>query len=134
MLSCEFLSLNISNLEHMNSVTKGKQGEDLAAAFLIKKGYSIMTRNFYYQKAEVDIIAQKEDVLCVVEVKWRQSDVHGDPYEFVTPKKRKLLARAAEYFIQKHNWQGETRFDIVSITGVAPNTSIEHIESAFYFF
>ena len=65
MLSCEFLSLNISNLEHMNSVTKGKQGEDLAAAFLIKKGYSIMTRNFYYQKAEVDIIAQKEDVLCV---------------------------------------------------------------------
>ena len=43
---------------------------------------------------EVDIIAQKEDVLCIVEVKWRKSNFHGAPYEFVTPKKRKLLARA----------------------------------------
>ncbi|NCG05196.1 MAG: YraN family protein [Bacteroidetes bacterium] len=118
----------------MNSVTKGKQGEDIAVRFLQKQGYTILVRNFYYQKAEIDIIAQKADVLCVVEVKWRKSDVHGAPYEFVTPKKRKLLARAAEFFIQKHNWQGETRFDIISITGVLPNIAIEHIESAFYFF
>ncbi len=118
----------------MKSVNKGKQGEDLAVAYLQKLGYEIVSRNFYYQKAEVDIIVQKADVLCIVEVKWRKSDFHGAPHEFVTPKKRKLLARAAEFFIQKHNWQGETRFDIVSITGVAPNITIEHIESAFYFF
>lgn len=118
----------------MNSVTKGKQGEDLAVTFIQKQGYTIVARNFYYQKAEIDIIAQKDDVLCIVEVKWRKSDVHGAPYEFVTPKKRKLLARAAEFFIQKHNWQGETRFDIISITGVLPNITIEHIQSAFYFF
>ena len=118
----------------MNTVNKGKQGEDFAIAYLQKRGYQIVSRNFYYQKAEIDIIAKKDGVLCIVEVKWRKSDFHGAPYEFVTPRKRKLLARAAEFFIHKHNWHGDTRFDIVSITGVMPNISVAHIKSAFYFF
>tara|TARA_E500000178_G_C16773041_1_gene640068 strand:- start:303 stop:590 length:288 start_codon:yes stop_codon:yes gene_type:complete len=63
----------------MNSVNKGKQGEDLAVTFLQKQGYTIVARNFYYHKAEIDIIAQKEDILCIVEVKWRKSDFHGAP-------------------------------------------------------
>lgn len=118
----------------MNTVNKGKQGEDLAAAYLQKRGYAIQARNFYYQKAEIDIIAQQKDLLCIVEVKWRKSSFHGAPQEFVTPKKRKLLARAAAYFIEKHQWQGETQFDIISITGTLPNHTIEHIQRAFYFF
>jgi putative endonuclease len=118
----------------MNTVNKGRQGEDLAIAHLQKHRYTIVARNFYYQKAEIDIIAQKADILCIVEVKWRKSDFHGAPYEFVTLKKRKLLARATEFFVQKHNWQGDTRFDIISITGTIPNVTLEHIKSAFYFF
>ena len=54
----------------MNSVNKGKHGEDLAVRFLQKQGFTIVVRNFYYQKAEIDVIAQKDDVLCIVEVKW----------------------------------------------------------------
>lgn len=84
----------------MNSVDKGKQGEGFAVAFLQKQGYTIVARNFYYQKAEIDIIVQKENVLSVVEVKWRKSDFHGAPYESVTPKKRKLLARAAAFLFK----------------------------------
>jgi putative endonuclease len=118
----------------MNTRKKGNQGEDLAVANLQKQGYIILARNFYFQKAEIDIIAKKEDMLVVVEVKWRKSDVHGAPHEFVTPKKRKLMARAAEYYIQKFDWQGETRFDIISIVGTAQHHTLEHIESAFYFF
>lgn len=118
----------------MNTRKKGNQGEDLAAAHLQKHGYTILVRNLYFQKAEVDIIATKEDMLVVVEVKWRKSDVHGAPYEFVTPKKRKLMACVAEYYIQKFDWQGETRFDIISIVGTAQNHTLEHIKSAFYFF
>lgn len=118
----------------MNTRVKGKQGEDLAVAHLQKQGYSILARNFYFQKAEIDIIATKDDMLIIVEVKWRISDVHGAPHEFVTPKKRKLVARAAEFYIQKFDWQGETRFDIISIVGTAQNHTLEHIKSAFYFF
>ena len=118
----------------MNTRSKGTQGEDFAVSYLKKNGYTILARNFYFQKAEIDIITKKEDMLVVVEVKWRKTDAHGAPYEFVTPKKRKLMARAAAFYIQKFNWQGETRFDIISLVGYAPNHTLEHIESAFYFF
>jgi putative endonuclease len=118
----------------MSTRSKGSKGEALAVAFLQIHGYTILARNFYYQKAEIDIIAKKDDVLLVVEVKWRKSDVHGAPHEFVTPKKRKLMARAAEYYIQKFDWQGETRFDIISIVGSEQQHTIEHLKQAFYFF
>ena len=118
----------------MNTHNKGKLGEDLASAYLYKHGYEIMARNFFYQKAEIDIVARKADVLVIVEVKWRKSDIHGAPHVFVTPKKRKLLARAAQQFIERHNWQGETRFDIISILGDENNHTIQHMKAAFYFF
>ncbi len=118
----------------MDTYNKGKTGEQLAAAYLQKLGYTVLATNFYYQKAEIDIIAQQGNILCIVEVKWRQSDAFGAPHVFVTPKKRKLLAHAAAYYIQQIGWQGETRFDIISIVGNAQQPNIEHIKGAFYFF
>jgi putative endonuclease len=117
----------------MNTLDKGKDGEDMACAYLKTQGYRIRSRNFYYQKAEQDIVASKGDTLAIVEVKWRLSDFYGSPETFVTPKKRKLLARAADFYVQKFNWQGETRFDIISIVGQPPNHSLTHIKQAFYF-
>jgi len=61
----------------------GKKGEQLAAEFLISKGYKIVARNFRFQKAEVDIIARKNNVLAIIEVKTRSSSNFGDPQEFV---------------------------------------------------
>ncbi|MDG1722703.1 MAG: YraN family protein [Flavobacteriaceae bacterium] len=117
----------------MNTLDKGKEGEDMACAYLKKQGYRIRHRNFYHQKAEIDIIVSKDDTLAIVEVKWRLTDFFGAPETFVTPKKRKLLARAADFYVQKFNWQGETRFDIISIVGQPPNHTLTHIEQAFYF-
>ena len=117
----------------MNTLDKGKDGEDMACAYLKTQGYRIRSRNFYYQKAELDIVASKDDTLAIVEVKWRLSDFYGSPETFVTLKKRKLLARAADFYVQKFNWQGETRFDIISIVGQPPNHSLTHIKQAFYF-
>lgn len=117
----------------MNTYDKGKAGEHLAISFLKRQGYSIRATNYYFQKAEIDIIAQKGEILCIVEVKWRTSDAFGAPYTFVTPKKRKLLARAAHDYVTQHEWQGETRFDIISIVGGVAQNNIEHIKGAFYF-
>jgi putative endonuclease len=52
----------------------GKKGEQLAIDFLIKNEYKILEKNYRYLKAEVDIIAQKENTLVVVEVKTRSTD------------------------------------------------------------
>ena len=67
----------------------GKIGEQLAADYLTRNGYTILERNFIYQKAEIDIIAQKDDTISIVEVKTRNSPFFGNPQEFVTKGKIK---------------------------------------------
>jgi putative endonuclease len=69
----------------------GKKGEQLAIDFLIEKEYKILEKNYRFQKAEVDIIAQKDAVLAVVEVKTRSSNYFGNPQDFVNPKKNKTI-------------------------------------------
>ena len=88
----------------------GKFGEELAVDFLEKNGYEILETNWTFDKAEIDIIAQKENILAVVEVKTRSSLDFGLPQEFVKPKKIQLLVKAINEFV------------------------IEHIEEAFYYF
>lgn len=112
----------------------GKFGEELAVDFLQKNGYEILETNWFFDKAEIDIIAQKGTVLAVVEVKTRSSLEFGLPQEFVKPKKIQLLVKAInEYVIQK-DLDAEVRFDIIAIHKENSEFVIEHIEEAFYFF
>ncbi|MAY21833.1 MAG: YraN family protein [Flavobacteriaceae bacterium] len=113
----------------------GKLGEDLAAAFLQKKGYAILERNFMFQKAEIDIIAQKEeDTLVIVEVKTRNSAAFGNPQEFVTRSKIKMLVKAANEYLISNQIDAEVRFDIIAVLKNKKEEQIEHFENAFYHF
>lgn len=112
----------------------GKKGEQLAIDYLLKKGYTILERNYRYLKAEVDIIAQKETLLAVVEVKTRSSDVFGNPQDFVNSKKIKLLVSAIDYFVVEKNLDVEVRFDIIAILRKKNDFVIEHLEDAFLHF
>ena len=113
----------------------GKIGEKLAAKYLINKGYEILAQNFYFDKAEIDIIAKKgEDTLVVVEVKTRNSDFFGDPQEFVTPSKIKLLVKAANEYVISNDLDMEVRFDIIAVIKNKTIEKIDHFENAFYHF
>jgi len=112
----------------------GKLGEDLAADFLRKEGYEIMERNWTFQKAEVDIIAKKENVLAIVEVKTRSSIAFGDPQDFVNPKKIKLLVKAVDEYVSQTKADFTVRFDIVAVSKDATIYKIEHLQDAFYYF
>tara|TARA_R110002073_G_scaffold279026_1_gene443206 strand:+ start:496271 stop:496630 length:360 start_codon:yes stop_codon:yes gene_type:complete len=112
----------------------GKKGEQLAVDFLVKKGYSILDTNWRYQKAEVDIIAQKAEVLAVVEVKTRSTIDFGNPQDFVNPKKIKLLVAAVDEYVISKDLNVEVRFDIIAIVKEKNNYTIEHLENAFYHF
>ena len=112
----------------------GALGEQLAANYLLKHGYTVLERNFIFQKAEIDIIAQKDSLLVIVEVKTRNSDFFGDPQSFVTPSKIKLLVKAANEYILMNNLDLEVRFDIIAILKNKHQENIEHIENAFYHF
>ena len=101
----------------------------------MKNGYEILAQNYFFDKAEIDIIAKKgEDTLVVVEVKTRNSDFFGDPQEFVTPSKIKLLVKAANEYIISNDLDMEVRFDIIALIKNKTIEKIEHFENAFYHF
>ena len=113
---------------------RGKEGEQLAVDYLIKKGYTIVYRNYRYLKAEIDIIARKDDILAIVEVKFRSSSLMGNIAETVSKKKIKLLVLAADHFVSEQNIELEVRFDIITILKTKETALIEHLEDAFYHF
>jgi len=118
----------------MNHNELGKWGEQFAADYLQRKGYDILERNWFFAKAEIDIIAQKGDELIIVEVKTRNSDFFGDPQDFVTPAKIKLLVKAANEYIISNDLDLETRFDVIAVLKNKTQEKLEHFENAFYHF
>lgn len=115
--------------EHLET---GKLGEDKAVAYLEEKGYEILARNHRYRHAEIDIIARKNKMLTFVEVKTRTNVSYGMPEEFVDATKRRLIMKAAEQYIFDRDWQGDIRFDVVSVIITQGTVKIHHIEDAFY--
>ncbi len=112
----------------------GKEGEHQAVLFLEQKGYYILEKNWIFQKAEIDIIAQKENTLAVVEVKTRSSLEFGLPQDFVNSKKIQLLVKAIDGYVVLHDLDVDVRFDIMAIHKNGSQFEIEHIEDAFHFF
>ena len=112
----------------------GAKGEELASNFLIEKGFTILAKNWRFRNAEIDIVAQKNNFISIVEVKTRSSNAFGEPSTFVNKQKQKLLIQASEWFCEQRNIDdAEINFDIISIILKKDNThSIEHIENAFY--
>jgi putative endonuclease len=122
----------------------GKLGEELAVDFLEKAGYVILETNWTFQKAEIDIIAKKDAVLAVVEVKTRSSLLFGLPQDFVNSKKIQLLIKAIDAYVNSKELDLEVRFDIIAINTDGKKSSegenkeksfvIEHLIDAFYHF
>ncbi|MGC4041053.1 MAG: YraN family protein [Flavobacterium sp.] len=112
----------------------GKLGEELAVEFLQKNGYAILETNWVFQKAEIDIIAQKENTLAVVEVKTRSSVDFGLPQDFVKPGKIKLLVKAINEYVVSNDLETGIRFDIIAISKENGIYKIEHLEDAFFYF
>lgn len=113
---------------------KGKSGERLAEAYLIKKNFSIICSNWRFSRYEVDIIAEKNNILHFIEVKTRHSNKFGYPEQSVGRKKFRNLQKGAAAFLGRFSRVMKIQFDILSIT-VLPGKEIEYyfIED-FYLF
>lgn len=112
----------------------GVKGEQIAFDFLIANGYNIVERNFRYQKAEVDIMAIKDNILAIVEVKTRSSIDFGNPQDFVKPKQIKQLVKAVDAYVNSNGLEVEIRFDIIAIVRANGQFKVEHLKDAFYHF
>ena len=115
--------------EHNETCTKG---EELAVTFLTNKGYVILETNWRFKNLEADIIATISKTLVIAEVKTRKSNYFGEPETFVNKQKQNNLVKTAHEYIQRNDLNLEVRFDIISVIVGNNQTTINHIEDAFY--
>ncbi|MDR1809280.1 MAG: YraN family protein [Prevotella sp.] len=109
----------------------GDRGEEVAANYLVEKGYVIIERNRQFRHTDLDIIARNNETLVFVEVKTRMSDEWGYPEEAVTHGKIKRISEAANDYIQKSRLDLAVRFDVISVLVNNGAYEIVHFEDAF---
>ena len=112
----------------------GDSGEDAAASFLVRKGYTIVARNFRCKTGELDIVAaDKSGVIAFVEVKSRKSTDFGLPCQAVNQKKQRRLIHTAQYFLLKNPQLRhlQPRMDIIEILKVDGQCYIRHLPNSF---
>lgn len=112
----------------------GNDGEDLAAAYLESKNYTILERNYFFERAEVDIVACDDSHIVFVEVKKRASNKYGEPEEYVDKQKIDNIYRAAEAWLYERKMDGSpVRFDVISILQAKDEApDIKHFKNAFW--
>src|SRR3990170_4125790 len=106
----------------------GAAGEAAAAAWYVRRGYTVVARNWRCRDGELDLVVRRGRELVFVEVKARTTDRFGIPAEAVTLRKqRRLRALAARYLSDTGTRAGTLRFDVVAILA----GDLEVIEAAF---
>lgn len=112
--------------------TLGNFGEDLTAAWLEQRSYTILARNYTTRWGEIDLIAQKDDVIAFIEVKTRKN-VYFNVATVVTRSKQLKMIRTAQQYILTHKiYEKVFRFDVATVTPNENHTyHVEYIENAF---
>lgn len=106
----------------------GRDGEELASAFLSARGFTILERNWRCSAGEIDIVATSGDLAVFVEVKSRSGTGYGHPFEALTPPKISRLYRLASLWRREHAHSGPFRIDAIAVLRPgSPSVSIEHL-------
>ena len=119
----------------MQNTNKRKLGtvyEDIAVDYLKQQGYRIVKQNYRNRFGEIDIIAEKDHLLVIVEVKFRNNDNCGDPLEAVDYRKQKRISKITLFYYMEQGYHEShpCRFDVIAIYG---DGQLKHIENAFEF-
>ncbi|WP_157315382.1 YraN family protein [Chitinibacter sp. GC72] len=96
---------------------KGQLAEQMAAAYLIEHGLTILARNWSCRHGEIDLVAQDGKQLVFVEVRMRQSSRFGGAAASITPAKQAKLWASAQQYLQGIKSPPACRFDAICIDG-----------------
>ena len=110
----------------------GKEGEEEAVRFLERLDYQIRHRNWRCGRKELDIVAEHQGELVIVEVKTRRDKKFGMPEESISDTKIRRIVSSADAYVRKYEIDMPVRFDIISLTGTESPLEVEHIVNAFY--
>ena len=109
----------------------GKQGEEIASSYISSKGYKILERNWVYNHRELDIIAEKDGFLVIIEVKTRYKKYFDGISSLISNRKIQNILDATEAYIAKRNIDKEVRFDVVVVIINNNEKIVELVEGAF---
>lgn len=93
----------------------GQSGEEAAAQFLLDNGFELKHRNWRSGHHEIDIIATRNNILHIIEVKCRKTDGLTTPEDAMTPRKFKFLCSAARHYISKYSLDMDVQFDLLAV-------------------
>jgi putative endonuclease len=110
----------------------GDRGEAFIAQEMENRGFIILARNYATRQGEIDIIAQKENVIAFVEVKTRHN-AFFDVTEVITLSKQKKMMKVAKAFLAQHtDTDAAYRFDVAILEHHTDKPTITYIPNAFY--
>lgn len=104
----------------------GKIGEEIAKNYLEKQGYKILEQNFKTKYAEIDLVAEKDKELIIVEVRTKRGDLFGTPEDSLDKRKLRKLWLNAQGYVNQARWPGPYRVDAVCII-LKPDNSIDRL-------
>ncbi len=114
-----------------NSKILGNLGESLIANWLCKKGFTVLEKNFSTRIGEIDIIAEKHDLIVFVEVKTRKNPSFHFSTVVIPSKQRKIITTAKFFLAKNEIIDRACRFDIATVTLNGSEHNIEYLEDAF---
>ena len=101
----------------MSSTETGRKAEAAAKAYLEMRRFEVVEQNFRRPRCEIDIIATKEDVAYLIEVKYRRTDQQGSGLEYITTTKLRQMRYAAETWVDEYKWQHNYRLSAIEVAG-----------------
>lgn len=102
-------------IDHTQRRKAGNIGEDAVCGFLVRHGYEIIKKNFTVRGGEIDIIAEKADIIAFVEVKTRTIGSMTSAEEAVNLRKQRLIIRTAQAYLQNVAQPLQCRFDVATV-------------------
>lgn len=108
----------------MKTTLIGQGAEAAVAKHLASIGYDVLARNWKTKVCEIDIVAQKDEVIYFVEVKYRAGTEQGSGLEHITPQKLNQIKFAVRVWCQNNSWDGDCRILGVEVSGL----NFENIE------
>ena len=115
-----------------NNYQKGLALEKAAAAYLERRGLTVLEHNFHCRFGEIDLICRQATELVFVEVRYRKHHSHGLAEETITPSKQKKILTTVEHYLSENPWAAllPCRIDVVAINGYLANLNFAWIQNA----
>lgn len=101
----------------MSSTDVGREAETVASNYLSELGFEILEQNWRRPRAEIDIVAKKDNRVYFVEVKYRAGSNQGSGLEYITSSKLKQMRRGAELWVHENSWQGDYQLAAIEVAG-----------------